>query len=83
MVIWEHDDVLRVPSGALFRDGEDWAVFVATQEDTVATFRRVTLGQQNNRFAQVLDGLVAGDEVILHPSDKIADGTGIVPRNSQ
>ena len=30
IVEWESADVLTVPAGALFRDGESWAVFVAT-----------------------------------------------------
>lgn len=80
VVIWEADEVLRVPTGALFRDGPDWAVFVANADATHAQFRKLELGKQNNLFAQVLEGVEEGDRVILHPSDKITDGTLIMPR---
>ncbi|MEM8679708.1 MAG: HlyD family efflux transporter periplasmic adaptor subunit [Planctomycetota bacterium] len=80
VVIWEGSDVLRVPSGALFRDGDDWAVFVTDAEGNTARFRRVELGEQNNRFAEVRSGLELGESVVLHPSDKIAHGTPIVSR---
>ncbi len=78
IVIWQHDDVLKIPSGALFREGGQWACFVANGE--TARLRHVQLGQQNDLAAQVLDGLQAGDKVILHPGDQIEDGSPIVER---
>jgi HlyD family secretion protein len=73
--LWRGDDVLSVPIGALFRDGSDWAVFVA--EDGRATLRRIMLGERNGTAAQVLDGLQPGEQVILHPSDRVAEGVRI------
>ena len=32
VVIWEEDDVLKVPSSSLFRDGEEWAVYTVERE---------------------------------------------------
>ena len=29
VVVWHSDDALQVPLGALFREGDNWAVFVA------------------------------------------------------
>ena len=43
----------------------------------VARRRTVTIGQRNSDFAEVKDGLAEGDTVILHPSDRIEDGTRI------
>ncbi len=77
IVIWEDADVVQVPLGALFRDGNDWAAFVL--RDGVARQVTVTLGQRNDRMAQVLDGMQPGDQVILHPSDAVADGVKIDP----
>jgi HlyD family secretion protein len=79
IVIWEDDKVLRVPVGALFRDGNDWAVFTAANGQ--AQKRIVRIGHRNAVDAEVLDGLKEGDRVIMHPSDQIAQGTQIVGRN--
>ncbi len=78
---WLGEDVLRLPIGALFRDGEDWAVFVV--EDGVAVLRHIEIGHSNGRYAEVLDGLVEGDSVILYPGDRIADGVRILSRGSR
>lgn len=75
---WRGDDVLKLPLGALFRDAEHWAVFVAT--DGVAHLRHVEIDHSNGRMAEVTGGLEAGDAVILHPSDRVADGVRIVAR---
>ena len=80
VVIWENDDVLRVPASALFRDGGDWAVFVVAEDTETAEFRKVELGQQNSMYAQVQSGLAAGTQVIIHPSDKLSHGSLIMPR---
>jgi HlyD family secretion protein len=80
VVEWESDDALQVPLGALFRRGEDWAVFVA--EDGVARERIVTLGERAARRAQILDGLEEGERIITHPSDTVTDGVTIVDRST-
>jgi len=74
-LLWEGDSVLQVPSGALFRNGEDWAVFVA--EKGTARLRTVRVGKRNGLSAEVSSGLSEGDSVILHPSTEIHDGTRV------
>jgi HlyD family secretion protein len=78
VIVWAASDVLQVPIGALFRDGDDWAVFVA--EDGRARLRTVTLGRRNAVSAQVADGLAPGDLIILHPGDRVVDGVRIESR---
>jgi len=78
---WLGEAVLRLPIGALFRDGEEWAVFVV--EDGVAVLRHIEIGHSNGRYAEVLDGLAKGDSVILYPGDRIADGVRILSRGSR
>lgn len=73
--LWEGDGVLSVPVGALFRDGSDWATYVV--QDGRAQLQIITLGERNESFAQVLSGVKAGDQVILHPSDRVADGAAV------
>jgi len=75
IVTWEGEDVLQVPVSALFRHGAGWAVFVV--EDGRAALRPVQLGRRGRRGAQVLDGLAAGERVVLHPSDRVEDGVRV------
>jgi HlyD family secretion protein len=76
---WRGEDVLKLPLGALFRDGESWAVFVA--EDGVARLRHIKIDHGNGREAEILDGLEVGATVILHPGDRISSGVRIVSRS--
>jgi HlyD family secretion protein len=75
IVTWQAPDVLRVPSAALFRCENDWCVF--TVEGGRARQRHVTVDHIGDTAAQLLTGLSEGASVILHPSDRIADGTGV------
>lgn len=79
IVLWESDDVLKLPLTALFRDGEgEWAVFVA--DDGRAQRRSVKIGRRTGFEAQIVDGLHAGERVVVHPSDRVADGVLITAR---
>jgi HlyD family secretion protein len=79
IVLWESDDVLKVPLPALFRDGADWAVFA--DHDGRAKLQHVDLGHDNGVEAQITAGLDAGDRVVLHPSARVTDGVRIVARD--
>ena len=78
VVLWEGDDVLAVPLTALFRDGDKWAMFV--EEDGRAVLRHVEVGQKNGVFAEIRDGVAAGEKVVMHPSDRVSDGVRIASR---
>jgi HlyD family secretion protein len=79
ITLWEGADVVQVPESALFRQGEQWAVFLA--QDGKARLRPVKLGQRNGLRAQVLEGLVPGDTVIVHPGDSVKEGVAYVERS--
>jgi len=79
IVLWESSDTLKLPLLALFRDGDDWAVFV--QSDGRAELRHVTLGRRNKLEAQILDGVQEGERIVLHPSDRVQTGVRITPRS--
>ncbi|MDX1347094.1 MAG: efflux RND transporter periplasmic adaptor subunit [Thiomicrorhabdus chilensis] len=79
-VLWHQDKVLQVPSSALFRYQNGWAVF--TIENERAKLQTVTLGQRNGLNAQILSGLKEGDKIINHPSDTVEDGVGLKERQS-
>ena len=78
IVVWEAADVVKAPTSSLFRRGDDWAVFVV--EGGRARLRAVQIGRRNGLEAQVLDGLKAGERVIVHPADTLADGQRVEPR---
>ena len=78
VVVWHNDDALQVPLGALFREGDNWAVFVVANGR--AERRLVTIGERNLHAARVLKGLKAGDKVVMHPSDRVLDGVKVEPR---
>jgi HlyD family secretion protein len=80
VTVWSAEDVLRVPVAALFRQGDDWAVFAV--KDGRASPTVVSIGQRNGRMAEVLSGLTAGDRVILHPSDRVKKGVPVSERES-
>jgi HlyD family secretion protein len=75
IVVWHEEDVLIVPESALFRSGEGWATFVI--EDGRAVHRDVEVGRRNGSDAQILAGINAGEQVILHPGDRISDGAKV------
>ncbi len=82
IVVWEGEDVLKVPISALFRHQDEWAVF-ALDAERMARLRQIRIGQRNGMEAEVLDGLQHNDIVIMHPSDQVADGVKVVARRDQ
>ncbi len=78
ITLWQGDDVVQVPTGALFRRGDQWSVFLI--ENGIATERPVTIGHRNGLVAEVLEGLQPGDRVVAYPSDRVSSGTQVVER---
>jgi len=72
VVVWEGEKVVKIPTGALFRRQDSWAVFAVV--DGKAQLRLVEVGERNARAVQILSGVETGDEVIVHPSDAVSDG---------
>jgi HlyD family secretion protein len=75
---WSSPDAVTVPVSALFRKGEECAVF-AVQDECARTLP-IRIGHRNNRAAEVLSGLSAGDKVVVHPSDRIAEVSRVAQR---
>ena len=78
IVIWEVENALVVPSSALFRQGDEWAVFVASGGRAKMT--RLEIGRNNGTLAEVLSGLDAGTRVVLYPGPSLTDGQKIQER---
>jgi len=80
IVVWRGEDVLSVPTSAVFRVGERWQVFVV--EGGRARRREVGIGQRNEGAAEITDGLNEGDRVILFPPEEVEDGVAVRDRGS-
>jgi len=78
IVIDEARNVLKIPTSALFRAGEEPAVFRV--ENGAVQQRTVNVGRQNGLEAEIVEGLAEGDQVVLHPSDQIEDGVKVRQR---
>jgi HlyD family secretion protein len=78
VTVWKTDEALTVPLGALFRRGDEWAVF--TLQNGRARTTVVHIGHRDARSAEVLSGLSQGDQIVLHPSDRVTDGARVSQR---
>lgn len=65
------DDVLKVPIGALIRNGAGWAVFQVVNARAVLI--PVTIGLRNNDEAVLESGPPEGAEVVLYPGKDLRD----------
>lgn len=79
IIEWNSEDVLQIPINTLFRNDESWMVFRVI--DGIAQSTPVEIGQRNASVAQVLSGVSIGDKLIMHPSDRIANGVLTIDRN--
>lgn len=75
VVVWQSEDEVKAPTGALFRRDDGWAVFAV--DGGRAVLRSIEIGERNAREAQVLGGLEPGQEVVVYPSDSLSDGSRV------
>jgi HlyD family secretion protein len=73
--LWSSADVLKVSAGAVFRSIDGWAVFVV--DGGHARRRAVTTGHRNPDDVEIVSGLAAGETVVIHPGDWLADGARV------
>lgn len=71
-VLWESERVVQIPSNALFRGADGFAVYAV--ENGVARLRKVKVGHRSALASEIAEGLNEGDEIILHPDETIAAG---------
>jgi HlyD family secretion protein len=79
IVVWSKDNVLKVPTSSLFRDGTQWAVYKVV--DSTAQRQLVDVGQHSGLEAEVLSGLAEGDQIVVYPSDAIRPGVELARRD--
>jgi HlyD family secretion protein len=77
IIVWEASDALKVPAGALFRQGNQWATFVF--ESGRARLRLLKVGRSSGTETQILEGLKPGEEVIVYPGSRVQDAQRVRP----
>jgi HlyD family secretion protein len=75
IVTWESPDVLKIPGSAAFREHDGWSVFVV--DKSRARRRSVQIGHRNQTEAEILNGIGAGEDVILHPFNQLREGVRV------
>jgi HlyD family secretion protein len=75
IIVAERNDVLTLPTSALFRRQDQWMVF--TLDGGRARRRAVQIGERNQNVVELLGGLDDGAPVILHPSDQVDEGVRV------
>lgn len=81
IIVHEEQDAVKVPAGALFREGERWAVFVL--DGGKAKKRVVEVGRRNGVEATVAKGLEVAELVVVYPSDAVKDGVRVRRRSGE
>lgn len=74
-IVQQAKDVLQVPSPALFRMGEGWAVYRV--EDGKAVRTLVKTGMRSASATEITEGLQPDQRVIIQPDERITEGTRI------
>lgn len=75
IVVWQTPNTLKIPLSALFRCDQNWCVFGVKNHKAVQ--RPVEIGQRSDRAVQVIQGLQKGEQVILHPTEQIQEGSRV------
>lgn len=70
-----YQDVLKLPIGAIFREGDSWAVYLL--ENGRARKKNIEIRVMNQSEAIINSGLKLGDIVVNYPGDLVKDGTRI------
>ncbi|WP_246047257.1 efflux RND transporter periplasmic adaptor subunit [Leptospira ognonensis] len=72
IILFEKPDSILIPTSALFRIDEKWAVFVI--QNGKAKLRLVEISHNSDGIASVKSGIEVGEMLILYPGDSIKDG---------
>jgi HlyD family secretion protein len=78
IVVASRQNVLKVPVSSLFRHEGAWALYAV--EHGRAVRQIVEVGQQSGLEAEVSNGIVEGQTIIVYPSESVRDGVQVVAR---
>jgi HlyD family secretion protein len=79
IIVFRAEDVVKVPVGALFRDRDDWAVYLVEGNRTA---KRPVKVLRRNGVEAMIEGLSLGERVVVYPSDALTAGARVAVRNA-
>jgi len=80
--VYRAEQALMAPTGALFRAGDQWFVYLVTSGGR-AQQTPVTVSHRNDRYAEVVSGIHEGDRVVVYPGDAIHDNVRVTTNEIQ
>lgn len=78
IVVADLAEATVVPAGSVLRQGAEWSCWVAA--DGRATRRVVRVGERQPPEVEVVDGLRAGEEVVVYPPERVKEGARLRTR---
>jgi HlyD family secretion protein len=78
IVVREVSDAVKAAATSVFRHDTGWAVFVV--DNSRARLQPVKIGARTETDVEILDGLRAGEHIVVHPADTLTDGTRVTAR---
>ncbi len=78
ITVFAQDDATMIPTGALFRRGDSWHVYIV--DNGRAQDREVKLLRRSGKITAVAAGIAQGDRVIVYPSDRVSPGVTVKER---
>lgn len=79
VIVWQNNDVVQVPSSAVFRSAGEWAVFVLRDQRVHKAIVRI--GHRGESAWEVQSGLAVGDRVVVHPGTELDEGVRVSASN--
>lgn len=77
------EEALLLPKGGFYQStGGQW-VYVVNESGNLAVKRNIRIGRQNPRYYEVLEGLEAGEKVIVSNYDNFGDIDKLILKNSE
>jgi HlyD family secretion protein len=76
IIVWQGDDIVKVPASAVFRYAEGTAVFIDV--DGRARRQPVLVGHCGTMEMEILSGLSVGESVIVHPPRDLENNVRIM-----
>lgn len=75
IMLWQLPSVRTVPLSALVEHQRLWHVYVVA--DGRSKLRRVRIGRRTSLRAEILEGISAGEQVVIHPPEALRDGSRV------
>jgi HlyD family secretion protein len=75
IITWQGGEVIKIPVSAIFRSGENWAVFKV--QNGMARQCQIQIGHRGEFEIEVQAALNPGDIVITHPSADVKEATRV------